>query len=88
MNIKFAPTAKKQYLAWREKDKEISRKINSAIRLVIQKPFSQSVPLNGDLAGYWSRKIDKEHRFVYKIEDDTLYIIQCEYHYSELSLNL
>ena len=38
-------------------------------------------PLKHDFAGYWSRRINDEHRLVYRIEDDQVRIVQCRYHY-------
>jgi toxin YoeB len=73
-----------QYLYWQENDRRLLRRINDLIRECMRTPFSgraKPEPLRGELAGYWSRRIDQEHRLVYKVADDTLVIVQCRYHY-------
>lgn len=84
MNISFKPVAWEQFLFWAQTDKGMLRKINRLIEECCRHPFDgtgKPEPLKGDLAGYWSRRIDREHRLVYRIHDDMLEIIQCRYHY-------
>lgn len=84
MKIKFTPTAKKQYFSWGEKNIKVLRRINALIRNVTQDPstsYGDPVSLKSSLTGYWSRVIREKHKLIYKIEDDTMYIIQCEYQY-------
>lgn len=84
MKIKFAPTAKKQYLYWVEKDKKKLNQINKLIKAIQEDPYNRigkPEALKYSLTGYWSRRINHEHRLVYKVEDDILYILQCRYHY-------
>ena len=60
------------------------RKLNRLIMECQRTPFSgigKPEPLKGDFAGWWSRRIDQEHRLVYRVTDDTLLIAQCRYHY-------
>jgi len=60
------------------------RRINALIKDIRRDPFTgtgKPEPLKHALAGYWSRRIDDEHRLVYKVEGDSLYIAQPRYHY-------
>lgn len=84
MNISFRPSAWAQYLYWQETDKTLFRKINRLIEECLRHPYEgtgKPEPLRGDLAGYWSRRIDREHRLVYRVTEEGLDVIQCRYHY-------
>ena len=62
------------------------RKINELIKSIKRTPFEgigKPEPLKFDLAGFWSRRIDREHRLVYQVIDNELTIIACRYHYGE-----
>ncbi len=72
------------YLYWQETDKKILKKINEFIKEIDRTPFTgtgKPEPLKHALEGYWSRRITKEHRLIYKVTDKELFIIQCRYHY-------
>lgn len=73
------------YLYWQEHDKKISSKINNLIKDIMRSPFTgigKPEPLKYALENCWSRRINQEHRLVYKmVENDNLYILQCRYHY-------
>lgn len=82
--ISFEKEAWEEYLYWQNIDKKKFKKLNSLIKECLRTPFSvegKPQPLKDNLAGYWSRRIDSEHRLVYKIQDDQIIIIQCRYHY-------
>jgi len=84
MKILFSLKAWDDYLYWLEVDKKTTRKINALIKDISRTPYEgigKPEPLRHALAGYWSRRIDGEHRLVYKVEDDTLKILQARYHY-------
>ncbi len=84
MNLLFRPTAWEQWLYWQDADKATFRKLNALIKECQRHPFEgtgKPEPLKGDLAGCWSRRIDREHRLVYRVREDTLEILQCRYHY-------
>lgn len=84
MNLIFEPTAWEQFLYWQETDKATVRKINALIKECLRHPFEgtgKPEPLKGDLAGLWSRRIDREHRLVYRVTDNALEIVRCRYHY-------
>ena len=64
--------------------KKILKRINMLIKDVRRSPFEgigKPEPLKHALAGYWSRRINDEHRFVYKVNDDSMLIAQLRYHY-------
>ena len=84
MKLVFEPIAWDQFLYWQETDKAKFRKINGLIKECLRHPFEgtgKPEPLKGDLAGLWSRRIDREHRLVYRVTNDTLEIARCRYHY-------
>jgi toxin YoeB len=83
--ISFMPQAYKDYLEWLSADKKIFLKITSLIKEISRNPEAgagKPERLKFELTGLWSRRINKEHRLVYKITDDSLIIISCKYHYS------
>lgn len=84
MTLVFAPQAWDDYLHWQSTDKAMVRRINTLIKEILRSPFDgigKPEPLKHALAGYWSRRIDGEHRIVYRIEGDALWIAQLRYHY-------
>lgn len=86
MKLVFSQIAWEDYLSWQKEDKKILRKINDLIKSIQSNPYEgigKPEPLKYDLAGFWSRRIDLEHRLVYKVEGDNLYIYSCRYHYDK-----
>lgn len=84
MKLQFAPIAWDDYLHWQKHDRRLLERINKLIREVQREPFSgvgKPEPLKHALAGYWSRRINDEHRMVYRVQDDVLQIAQLRYHY-------
>lgn len=84
MNLSFFPQGWDDYLHWRASDKAVLRKVNTLIKQCLRHPFDgtgKPEPLRGDLAGLWSRRIDREHRLVYRVTADALEIVQCRYYY-------
>lgn len=84
MNLSWARTAWDDYLYWQETDKKILKRINKLIRDIKRNPFEglgDPEPLKHSWSGYWSRRINREHRLVYKVKNDTVFIAQCRYHY-------
>jgi toxin YoeB len=72
------------YLYWQDTDKPMVKKINALIKEARRTPFTgtgKPEPLRHSLAGFWSRRITAEHRFVYSTTDDALLIAACRYHY-------
>jgi len=86
VNLSWSDYAWEDYLFWQQSDGKILNVINGLIKECSSTPFKgtgKPEPLKGDLSGYWSRRINREHRLVYMYEDGTLYIIQCRYHYAK-----
>jgi toxin YoeB len=84
MRITFSKNAWDDYISWQKDDKKILGKINSLIKDIQRTPFEglgKPEPLKYDLAGYWSRRIDLEHRLVYQYRDNEILIYSCRYHY-------
>lgn len=84
MIIAWAEKAWEDYLYWQQSDKKTLKRINTLIKDVMRQPFSglgDPEPLKHNWSGYWSRRIDREHRLVYKVTDKHIIIAQCRYHY-------
>ena len=73
-----------QYLYWHKTDKKIFKKINDLIKDILRHPYEgigKPEPLRHDYSGYWSRRIDQEHRIIYRVSGGDLRIIRCYGHY-------
>ena len=84
MKIVFSERAWEDYLYWQSQDRKILARINHLIREVQRDPVAgigKPEALKHALAGYWSRRITDEHRLVYRVQDDALWIAQARYHY-------
>jgi toxin YoeB len=84
MKIIFLSPGWEDYLYWQNTDKAMLKKINSLIKEIERLPFEgngKPEPLKHNLAGWWSRRINLEHRLIYKVEDRSIIILQCKYHY-------
>lgn len=84
MKLVFSERAWEDYLYWQETDRRLVARINRLILEIQREPFSgigKPEPLRHAFQGYWSRRINDEHRIVYKIQDDALLIAQLRYHY-------
>jgi toxin YoeB len=84
LKLIFSETAWEDYLHWQKMDKKLLKRTNDLIQAIRRDPFEgigKPEPLKNDLSGYWSRRINDEHRIVYKVKDDSLLIAQCRGHY-------
>ena len=84
MKLVFAEGGWEDYLYCQQQDKQIIQRINKLIREIHREPFAgigKPEPLKHALSGYWSRRINDEHRIVYKVEAESLLIAQLRYHY-------
>lgn len=82
--ISFEEAAWDDYLCWQQTDKAMLRRINALIRDIQRDPFEgigKPEPLKFNFSGYWSRRIDDEHRIVYKVEDEEVILAQLRGHY-------
>lgn len=84
MILSWTENAWEDYLYWQSIDKKTLKRINLLIKDILRHPLEgigDPEPLKHNWSGYWSRRIDREHRIVYKSTEDTLYIVQCRFHY-------
>ncbi len=88
MKIVFWPTAWEDYVYWQEHDAKILEKLNGLLEECRRHPFTgmgKPEPLGGNLTGWWSRRINQEHRLVYRVsgkgDAQSLDVAQCRYHY-------
>ena len=84
MKLVFLDQAWEDYLYWQTTDKSMLKKINALIKEIERTPFEgggKPEPLKHNLAGLWPRRLNLEHRLVYKIDNDAVVIFQCRYHY-------
>lgn len=84
MKLIFSENAWEDYLYWQNADKQILKRINELIKDIQKnkyKGIGKPEPLKHNLSGYWSRRINNEHRLIYKIEEDKIMIAQLRYHY-------
>ena len=84
MKLVFSEHAWDDYQYWVETDRQVLKRINRLIQEIMREPFSGSgkpEPLKHGLSGYWSRRINDEHRIVYRVSDDAVLIAQLRYHY-------
>ena len=86
MNIKFSNKAFDDYNDWALENRKAFYKIRDLLKEIQRTPFEgtgKPEPLKGTLSGYWSRRITDEHRMVYKIENDTVFVEDCKGHYED-----
>ncbi|GGN82368.1 toxin YoeB [Actinoplanes lobatus] len=84
MRLIFSTTAWSQYLS--HTDRKLIKRINDLIADVMRNGYEgigKPEPLRGELSGLWSRRIDREHRLVYRIKDGDVEIVACKYHYGD-----
>lgn len=85
--INFTKTAFKEYNSWRNENRKLQDRIADLIEDILRHPYEgigKPEPLRHHLKGFWSRRIDEEHRLVYEVTEDTINIISCKDHYSHL----
>ena len=74
------------YLFWQTQDRKILKRINQLLKDISRSPFEgigKPEPLKENLTGFWSRRINEEHRLVYAVEEDTVLIFSCRGHYGD-----
>ncbi len=84
MKIAWSNTAWNDYLYWQKTDKKKLERINTLIKESLRNPsegIGNPEPLKHDLQGFWSRRIDRQHRLVYSFTEEELLIVACRYHY-------
>jgi toxin YoeB len=84
VKVVWARQAWDDYLHWSRNDLRVRAKINALVDDIQKHPFSglgKPEPLKRNLRGFWSRRITREHRLVYRVERGVLQIAQCRFHY-------
>lgn len=84
--IRFSSIAWEHYQYWMVQDKATLKRINTLITECLRDPYNgigKPEPLKHEFSGWWSRRIDQEHRMVYRLREDTLEIAALRYHYGE-----
>jgi toxin YoeB len=88
VKIVFWPTAWEDYLHWQAEDRKLLARVNALLKESARDPFrgtGKPEPLGGNLSGWWSRRINQEHRLVYRVtgsgEAQALEVAQCRFHY-------
>ena len=84
MKITFQDEGWEDYLHWQQHDRQLLKKLNTLIRECRRTPFAgtgKPEPLKGEFAGWWSRRIDQEHRLVYRVTENGILVAQARFHY-------
>lgn len=84
MKILFYERAWEDYCYWQQQDRQTLKRINQLIKEIKRSPYDgigKPEALHVDLKKCWSRRIDKEHRLVYRVEKDELHLLACRFHY-------
>ncbi|MBT2132735.1 Txe/YoeB family addiction module toxin [Croceibacterium sp. LX-88] len=88
MKLVFSERAWGHYLYWQTEDPKVLKRLNGLLKECLRNPFrgtGKPEPLGGNLAGWWSRRINQEHRLVYRVSgkgaSQALEVAQCRYHY-------
>ena len=88
MNLVWSAHGWDDYLHWQAEDQKIVRKVNALLKDMTRSPFQgigKPEPLKGDRSGCWSRRINDEHRLIYRVggrgADQFIEIVQCRHHY-------
>ena len=84
MKLTFSSKTWANYLYWQKTDQSMITRINRLIKVIQREPYTgigKPEPLKHGLSGYWSRRINDEHRIVYKVLGDQIFIAQLRYHY-------
>lgn len=85
MKLCFTPSAWDDYLWYQTHDRKLLKRINLLIQDILRTPFEgigKPEPLKADLTGYWSRRVNDEHRLVYSATETEVVIVACRYHYN------
>lgn len=84
MKYIFVDESWEDYLYWQKIDKKMLKRINLLIEDISRQPYKgigKPEPLKHNYRGFWSRRIDGEHRLIYQVSDDEIRIIKCRFHY-------
>lgn len=86
MKYVFVEELWEDYLYWQKNDKQKLKKINELLKDISRNPYEgigKPEQLKFKYTGYWSRRIDQEHRLIYSIQNDEIHIAKCKFHYDD-----
>ncbi len=84
MKYVFVDESWEDYLYWQKTNKKYVKKINDLLKAISREPYAgigKPEPLKHNYQGFWSRRIDNEHRLIYQVKDDEILIAKCRFHY-------
>ena len=84
MKFVFADESWEDYLYWQKTNKKYLKRINDLLKAISREPYTgigKPELLKHNYQGFWSRRIDGEHRLIYKVKDDEIHIAKCRFHY-------
>ncbi|RJE74332.1 MULTISPECIES: Txe/YoeB family addiction module toxin [Reichenbachiella] len=84
MKFIFVDESWEDYLYWQKTNKKYVKKINDLLKAISREPYTgigKPEPLKHNFQGFWSRRIDGEHRLIYQVKDDEIHIAKCRFHY-------
>lgn len=84
MKFVFTELSWEDYLFWQKNDKQKLKRINELLKDISRNPYEgigKPEPLKFNYTGFWSRRIDGEHRLIYRVVDDEIQIVKCRFHY-------
>jgi toxin YoeB len=84
MKLCFVDESWEDYLYWQKIDKKMLSRINKIIKDIIRNPtdgLGKPEPLKHKYRGYRSRRIDSEHKLIYRVTEDEIWIVKCRFHY-------
>ncbi len=84
MKFTFVDESWEDYLYWQKNDRKMFIRINELLKYIARNPFSgigKPEPLKFKNQGFWSRRIDNEHRLIFRVKDDEIMIAKCRFHY-------
>lgn len=84
MNVVFTPGAWEDYVWLQTNDRKLLKRANELLKSAMRTPeegIGKPERLKADLTGCWSRRINDEHRLIYKVSDDSIIVLACRYHY-------
>jgi toxin YoeB len=84
MKYVFVEESWEDYVYWQQTDKKMVLKINELLKEISRNPFSgigKPEPLKYKYKGFWSRRINEEHRLIYQVKENEIHIAKCRYHY-------
>lgn len=84
VSVRWSSGALEDLAYWRRADPKVAARLDRIVAETVRSPFKgigKPEPLKGELSGWWSRRLTLEHRFVYRYEKGTVWVLQARYHY-------